>query len=102
MILEEMSAFYNPWCFLQQPAHPACGLNSSFRTLLAAIDQGWDVVESTLVMPVEPGKSESYDFTLVKKTTGQIYQITVLATPEVDHFMHRNGYEKSNSKFISQ
>ena len=49
MIIEEMFALYNPWSYLQQPAHPMAGMNASFRALLAAIDQGWEIVEPVLV-----------------------------------------------------
>ncbi len=57
MILEELSAIYNPWCILQQPLHSSSGLHDSFLALLAAIDQGWEVVEPVQAMPSAAGNT---------------------------------------------
>jgi len=46
-MLEEMAFFNNPWDYLQQPAHPGQGINAAYRTLLSAIDQGWQVESIT-------------------------------------------------------
>lgn len=99
MILEEMSALHNPWCWLQQPAHPFSGLNASFRTLLAAIDQGWEVVEPILKVDGDACDAKAYDFILFNQAIGKTLQIRVIATPEVEDFIGNNGYEKSNYSF---
>ncbi len=92
MVLEEMSSLYSPWCCLQQPIHPAAGVNVSFRMLLAAVDQGWMVVEPVRVILAEREKEKTFHFTLVQGTTGQLFQILVAATPEVEQFIGSGSY----------
>lgn len=51
MVLDEMNAMYNPWNNLQQPHHPSGRITASLRSLLAGIDQGWQVKEPVEVIP---------------------------------------------------
>ena len=92
MVLEEMSSLYSPWCCLQQPIHPAAGLNVSFRMLLAALDQGWRVVGPGQAVAVEIEREKMFHFTLIHEISGQTYQLAVAATPEVERFLRRNDY----------
>lgn len=92
MVLEEIISVYNPWCCLQQPAHPAAELNVSFRMLLAALDQGWNVVESVRPIPVGHDRRKMIHLTLAHETSGQTHQLLVAATPEVERFLSYNDY----------
>ena len=93
MITEEMFTLYNPWSYLQQPAHPMAGMNASFRTLLAAIDQGWEILEPVLVSSSEGQQAKTYHFTLLHTALGQTYQLSVAASSEVERFIGGNGHQ---------
>ena len=94
MIVEEMFALYTPWCFLQQPAHPTAGMNASFRALLAAVDQGWEILEPIYVsFSEEPREPKTYHFTLLQVALGQTHQLSVSASPEVEHYMNTSGHQ---------
>lgn len=93
MVLEEMSAIYNPWSYLQQPAHPASGLNASFRTLLAAIDLGWEVIEPIHVQSEERSDRKSFHFLLTHPTLGKMSPFIVFGTSEVEQFVCTYGYQ---------
>jgi hypothetical protein len=87
MIQEEMFMLYNPWCYLQQPAHPTAGMNASFRALLAAIDQGWEILEPVLVTGEGSQATKCYHFTLLHMALGQTHLLSVAASSEVEHFI---------------
>ena len=93
MIIEEMFALYNPWSYRQQPAHPMAGMNASFRALLAAIDQGWEILEPVLVSSGEWPGGQTYHFTLLHTAEGQAYQLSVAASSEVERFIGINGHQ---------
>ncbi len=93
MILEELSAIYNPWCTLQQPLHSHSGLHDSFLTLLAAIDQGWEVVEPVQVMPPSEGNAWTYYWMLTRPNHVMHSILFVPALPEVERFIEQNHYQ---------
>ncbi len=93
MVLEEMTSLYHPWCCLQQPVHPAAGMNVSFRMLLAALDQGWKVVETVQSFSVGRDCVKMFHFTLVHGQSGHVHQLSVAATREVEQFLRCSEYE---------
>jgi hypothetical protein len=92
MVLEETNTIHSPWNLLQQPAHPSLGMNASFRTLLAAIDQGWMVEEPVQVLPSVRNLFWIYCFSLTNPKTSQNYCLFVPAVPEVESFVEQNNY----------
>ncbi len=99
MVLEELNAVYNPWCALQQPVHSANGTHASFRTLLAAIDQGWQVVEPVQVLPSARCETWTYYWSLAYPDRGQSSILLVPATPEVERFIEQNHYQVIEGSF---
>ncbi len=92
MALEEMNAMFNPWAWLQQPAHPGPGISASFRALLAAVDQGWQVEEPVQVMPSARSETWTYYFVLIHQALGQTCRLLVPALPEVERYVAQNHY----------
>lgn len=91
-MLEETAFFNNPWDTLQQPAHPGQGINAAYRTLLSAIDQGWQVesiARKTAAMRMDAGY---YLFILRCRDLDLTRHFMVPAAPEVEDFIHNNGY----------
>lgn len=99
MVLEELSAIYNPWCILQQPAHPGNGIDPTFRTLLAAIDHDWAVIDPVYVTLNKRSTVASYVFVLTHKTLGETCWIAVSASPEVERFLLSNEHSLVERKF---
>lgn len=92
-MLEEMQAIYNPWIVLQQPAHASSGTNASFRSLLGAIDQGWQVMEPVTVLPGAFTDLWTYRFDLTHLNCGQFYRIFVPDVEEVERFIEQNHFQ---------
>lgn len=92
MLLEEMSTFDNKWNFVQRPIHPGQGMNDSYWSLLAAIDQGWQIDEPVKISQSVQANSWNYQFTLTNQVFHQIRQIITPATPSIDFFIKRNNY----------
>ena len=92
MLLEEMNTIHSHWNLLQQPAHPSLGIDASFRTLLAAIDQGWIVEQPVQALPSVRNLYWVYSFSLSNPKTSQNYCLFVPALPEVESFVERNQY----------
>jgi hypothetical protein len=88
MIVEEMFALYNPWIYLQQPTHPTAGMNASYRGLLAAIDQGWEIIEPVLISDESRAETKTYHFTLMHAALGQTYHLSVSGSSELEHLIH--------------
>jgi hypothetical protein len=101
MILDEMNAIYDPWYDYQQPAHPAPGVSAEFRSLLAAIDQGWQIVDLAQVPAVRPGMVKSYVFTLDHKSSRKPRQLTVMANPAVEQLIGSYGFKVMNNELTS-
>ncbi len=93
MVLDEMNAIYNPWSLLQQPVHPGPGANSSFRALLAALDQGWQVIEPVQVLPSAQQESWIYYWVLTHPKNSQTSVLFVPAIQEVERFIEQNHYQ---------
>jgi hypothetical protein len=93
MVLEEMSAVYSPWSMLQQPAHTSAGITASFRSLLAAIDQGWQVEEPVQVLPTARGDTWIYYIVLTHTTLSQTCRLFVPAVSEVEQYVEQNHYQ---------
>lgn len=94
MITEEMFALYNPWSYLQQPAHPTAGMNASFRTLLAAIDLGWEILDPVQLSGETHAAVKTYHFMLLHAALGQIYQLSVATSAEVEQFIQNGGHQR--------
>ncbi len=93
MVLEEMNSLYNPWSLLQQPAHPGNGISASFRTLLAALDQGWQITEPVQVLPSAQKDTWTYYFLLTHPVLAQNCRLFVPAIAEVERFIQQNTYQ---------
>ncbi len=91
-MLEEMAFFNNPWDYLQQPAHPGQGINAAYRTLLSAIDQGWQVESITHKASVLRMDVGYYLFVLRCGELDLTRHFMVPAVAEVEDFIHNNGY----------
>lgn len=87
---EETVRIHNSWDALQQPAHPGQGMSASFRFLLAAIDQGWQVEQPVRKVPTVPQDAWMYHFVLVQDYSNGIRQLAVPEAPEVEHFLRSN------------
>ncbi len=92
MVLEEMNAIYSSWTLLQQPTHPDPGVSASFRALLAAVDQGWQVEEPVQVMPSARSETWTYYFVLIHPALGQTCRLLVPALPEVERYVEQKPY----------
>lgn len=92
MALDEMNLTYTPWSLLQQPAHSGQGLTASFRSLLAAIDLGWQVEQPVQVLPSTQSELWTYYFVLTHPVTGQSCWLFIPAAPEVERFVDQNEY----------
>lgn len=93
MVLEELNTIYNPWSFLQQPSHASSGINPSFRSLLAAIDQGWQVENPVQVLPMIQMDAWTYYFVLFHPAREQTCWMFLPAVPEVERFVEQNHYQ---------
>lgn len=100
MVLDEMNAIYNPWIVLQQPTHTSLGINASFRSLLAAIDQGWQVEEPVQVMSTIRDGTWTYCFRLKHPTFAQTFRLFTHSTSEMDQFIERNHYQVVQGGFL--
>lgn len=92
MVLDEINTIHSHWNNLQQPSHASSGIAPTLRTLLTAIDLGWQVDE-----PVEVTASRNdawiYSFVLTNPSLGQACRIYTSASPEIDQFIERNHYQ---------
>jgi hypothetical protein len=93
MLIDELTALYNPWNMLQQPRHASSSAHASFRALLAAIDQGWQVVEPVQVLPIIQADAWTYYFVLTHTASAEIYRLFVPALPEVERYVEQNRYQ---------
>ncbi len=92
-MIEEMNAMYSPWSVLQQPMHTSIGITASFRSLLAAIDQGWLVEEPVQVLPTARGDNWIYYFVLTHATLSKTCRLFVPAITEVERYVEQNHYQ---------
>ena len=67
-------------------------MNASFRALLAAIDQGWEVVEPVLVSKESCVATKTYHFTLMHTAIGQTCHLSVAGSSEVEYFIYSSGH----------
>jgi hypothetical protein len=100
-MVDEMSLYHNPWSFLQQPSHASTGITASFRSLLAAVDQGWRVEEPVQVLPAAQGDAWIYTFALTHPGKTEVCRIYVPAVSEVERFVERNHYQVVEGSFYS-
>ncbi len=91
-MLDDKYSFYNSWDYLQQPAHPGQGISAAYRTLLAAIDQGWQVESITHKASGLRMDVGYYLFVLRCGELDLTRHFIVPAAPEVETFIHNNGY----------
>jgi hypothetical protein len=92
MVLDEMNAMDNPWSFLQQPSHTSSGITASYRSLLAAVDQGWKVAEPVQVLPTTRVDEWIYAFVLIHPSKAEFCRIFVPAVLDVVGYVERNLY----------
>ncbi len=95
-MLEEMNSFYNPWSVLQQTYHPSRGMSAAFRSLLAALDMGWQVEQAVQVLPAARFEPAIYRFILKNPITRQDCQIDVPVIPEVERMVEINQFSLVN------
>lgn len=100
MVLDEMNALYNPWIILQQPSHASIGITASFRSLLAAIDQGWQVEEPVQAMPTIRKDTWTYCFVLRHPIFAQTCRLYAPMTPQMERYVERNHYQVIEGSFI--
>lgn len=99
MILDELIAIYNPWVLFQQPVHPTKGVNASFRTLLAALDEGWRVVEPVQVFSSVQQETWTYFWVLNHPGNAQTSVLFMPVTQDVDDFIEQNHYQVIESRY---
>ena len=92
-MLEEMNTMYNPWNNLQQPLHASSGIPASFRFLLTAIDQGWQVEEPVEVMVATQGNAWIYSFVMTHPISGHACRLYASATQEIERLVEQNHYQ---------
>ncbi len=97
---EEINGFGNPWNVLQQPTHPVGGLNSSLRTLLAALDQGWQVVEPVQKLVSRYAAMQTYSCVITHSVTGQTNILTIPAIPEVDSLIAQQSFQVIEGTYL--
>ena len=112
MMLKEIDTNCSSLNFLQQPIHPGQGMSDSFWSLLAAVDQGWQVEGPVKKFPCADLNSWKYQFVMVHKGIHRICKITVPASPDADHFIFINDcfvetisvnqYKEHNAYFSKQ
>lgn len=90
MMTDELTAMYNPWNMLQQPRHASSDAHAAFRTLLSAIDQGWQVVEPVQVLPGGLSDTWTYYFVLNHLESALYFQLFIPALPAVEGYIERN------------
>lgn len=100
MVRDEINAIHNSWIILQQPPHPSFGIPASYRSLLAAIDQGWQVEEPVEVMPTTQEDIWTYCFLLQNPISGQSYRIFLPATLEMERFIERNRFQVIEGRYF--
>jgi hypothetical protein len=88
----EMNLTTNSWGALQQPAHSSRSLHASFRALLAAIDQGWQVNQPVQALPSTRFENWTYHFVLTDPASQGAFRLFVPATPVVQRFIERNNF----------
>jgi len=93
LLIDELTAIYNPWNMLQQPSQASSSAHASYRALLAAIDQGWQVVEPVQVLPIIQADAWTYYFVLTHTASAEIYRLFVPALPEVERYVEQNRYQ---------
>jgi hypothetical protein len=99
MVLEEMNSIYNSWSILQQPPHASSGINASYRSLLAATDQGWQVEEPVQMLPSNHSNAWTYYFVLTHPVIPGICRIHIPALPEVKNYIERNRVQVIEGSF---
>ena len=93
MLTEELTAINDPWNVLQQPRHASSGAHAAYRTLLAAVDQGWQVVEPVQALPAALADTWTYYFVLTHPVSAEKYRLFIPALPEVEGYVERNRYQ---------
>lgn len=90
---EELTATRNHWNILQQPHHASSGVHAAYRTLLAAIDQGWRVEEPVQALPAAPADVWIYYFIITHPASAEKYRLFLPALPEVEEYVERNQFQ---------
>ena len=92
-MFDELTALNNSWNFLQQPVSPDEGLNATFRALLAAVDQGWQVTQPVKKLQASRSIAWNYHFNLFHRNIHQLCQIIIPETAEIEGFILNNEYQ---------
>lgn len=93
MVMDEMTTMYNPWNMLQQPQHASSGVHASFRALLAAMDQGWQVEEPVQTLPAALADGWTFYFVLTHPVSAERCWLFIPALPEVERYVERNHFQ---------
>lgn len=90
----------NPWDLLQQPALPSGAIDSRYRLLLAALDQGWRVDEPIYFRPRwNKEGSWVYHFILKNDDPERTQLLTVSQGQDIEHTIHREGWRLDTYNF---
>jgi hypothetical protein len=71
----------------------------SFRVLVAALNQGWQVEEPVQVLPSARTQTWIYYFTLINKPLERSFRLLIPADPEVESFVGRNQFQVIEGSF---
>lgn len=93
MNIDELTARDNPWNMLQQPVHASSGTHATFRALLAAVDQGWQVEEPVQALPTVQSDAWMYCFIILHPLSGAVCRLFIPALPEVEGYVKRSQYQ---------
>jgi hypothetical protein len=99
MVMEEMNAIHYGWSWLHQPGLPVREVNHSFRSLLAAVDQGWQIEEPVQVLPSADTETWTYYFILTHASQGWMNRLFVPALPEVERYVEQNRFQVIEDMF---
>jgi hypothetical protein len=91
MIPEEANTI-NSLDFLQQPIHSVQGISASFWSLLAAVDQGWQVEQPVKKMSSPHSNLRTYYFVLTHTNFNRLCEIAVPESTSIEHFICVNDY----------
>lgn len=86
METRSQSLYGNAWDRLQQPAHPAPGINAQYRVFLAALDAGWQMEGAPLLAPTSEAGWVYHCF-LHRLPDNEPRLMILPATPEVERLI---------------
>jgi len=98
-MLDEMNAIHYHWGLPQPPVKKAREMNLSFRALLAAVEQGWQIEEPVQVLPSTTTETWTYYFLLTHPSLSWAKRLFVPALPDVQRYVDQNGLQVIEGMF---